>query len=521
MAGMKADKMKPVVSPIITTASAMKSERLPTISRFRQMNTKVSPLPFPPTEETLELSIQKPITSFSSHQRAKQVSDPIGESVKAKICDSHIVFGHQRIGSTGSSSSGSEHEPKSVCLAEMVNEFMEDEADRNCCGRARCNCDNGTCNGYGCHGSDEEDMCNSTEVLKTLQDLSRPTNNMERKLLADVVLTANEAWSDSENVCSTESVDCTRGCLRRAVMSRLRALGYNAAVCKSRWDHSRGFPGGDYEYLDVTLDGTLNAKDRFLVDIDFRGQFQIARPTQQFTVTLQAIPTIYVGRADRLQKIVEIMTDATRKSLKRRTMHLPPWRKAEYMRAKWMSPYKRTTNDVPLSGPLNGCVIQSTFARGLAGGINNTKVVSEEDAFRYLPDLTNGDKVDAVIYKGKVFSTANQMERPNEASRPLTENYGGNMKGSRANIVLPLPRQECKAGCRDIVKENSVMVSAQDTKPVNGDWQPPVVKPRTSIRAGQVKAGLAMVLKESGISRQTKKAVKDEPLMRMAMMSAS
>lgn len=71
--------------------------------------------------------------------------------------------------------------------------------------------------------------------------------------------------------------------------------------------------------------------------------FQIARPTHQYQAAIQAIPQIFVGRLDRLQQIVEIMSEACKQSLKKRGMHVPPWRRPEYLRAKWFSAYKRST----------------------------------------------------------------------------------------------------------------------------------------------------------------------------------
>ncbi|GJN20621.1 hypothetical protein PR202_gb08019 [Eleusine coracana subsp. coracana] len=47
------------------------------------------------------------------------------------------------------------------------------------------------------------------------------------------------------------------------------------------------------------------------------------------------------GKEDRLRLLVAAAADAARASLKKRGLHLPPWRKPEYMRAKWLSPYNR------------------------------------------------------------------------------------------------------------------------------------------------------------------------------------
>ncbi|KAI4304027.1 hypothetical protein MLD38_039591 [Melastoma candidum] len=80
-----------------------------------------------------------------------------------------------------------------------------------------------------------------------------------------------------------------------------------------------------------------------MIDIDFRSEFEIARSTSTYKAVLQSLPFVFVGKADRLGQIVAIVSEAARQSLKKKGMHFPPWRKAEYMKAKWLSPYARTT----------------------------------------------------------------------------------------------------------------------------------------------------------------------------------
>lgn len=99
---------------------------------------------------------------------------------------------------------------------------------------------------------------------------------------------------------------------------------------------------GEYEYIDVLVDG----EDRILIDIDFKSEFEIARPTSNYKTILQSLPYIYVGKSDRLKQVVSIISEAAKQSLKKKAMHIPPWRKAEYMRAKWLSPYTRTTEEL-------------------------------------------------------------------------------------------------------------------------------------------------------------------------------
>lgn len=83
--------------------------------------------------------------------------------------------------------------------------------------------------------------------------------------------------------------------------------------------------------------------ERLLIDIDFRSEFEIARPTKTYKTILQTLPYIFVGKPDRLQRIIAVVSEAIKQSLKKKGMHIPPWRKAEYVKAKWLSPHNRAT----------------------------------------------------------------------------------------------------------------------------------------------------------------------------------
>jgi uncharacterized protein (TIGR01615 family) len=147
---------------------------------------------------------------------------------------------------------------------------------------------------------------------------------------------------------------------RRFVMSSLRFAGYNAAICKSRWDQTIGHLAGDYEFIDVVIEESKLKNERFFVDIDFKAQFEIARPTDEYSALLQKIPNLFVGRAEKLCGIIKIMCNAARRSLKERGMCIPPWRKYRYMQTKWVSSYKRTTN--PGSSAAQGALLQFPFS---------------------------------------------------------------------------------------------------------------------------------------------------------------
>ena len=117
-------------------------------------------------------------------------------------------------------------------------------------------------------------------------------------------------------------------------------------LCKSKWDKSKRFPAGDYEYVDVNVEGTRYIVEAFLV-----GEFEIARPTDQYTSLLEVFPLIFVGKVDELKQIVRLMSNAIRESMKSKDMPIPPWRRNGYMQTKWFGSYKRTTNSVPSRKP--------------------------------------------------------------------------------------------------------------------------------------------------------------------------
>ncbi|PKI37416.1 hypothetical protein CRG98_042202 [Punica granatum] len=99
-------------------------------------------------------------------------------------------------------------------------------------------------------------------------------------------------------------------------------------------------PAGDYQDIDV-----INANgQRYIVAVHLAAIFKIARPREQFTSMLGLFPLIFVGQREELKKLVRVMSDAMKQSMKRSELSMPPWR-SEYMQSKWFGSYKRTTNN--------------------------------------------------------------------------------------------------------------------------------------------------------------------------------
>ena len=112
-------------------------------------------------------------------------------------------------------------------------------------------------------------------------------------------------------------------------------------LCKSKWERNRKFPSGDYECIDVNYGG-----NRYIVETSLMAEFEIARPTNQYTSLLDVFPLVFVGKVEELKRVVRTMCSAIKDSMKTMDMHVPPWRRNSYMQAKWFNTYKRTINEV-------------------------------------------------------------------------------------------------------------------------------------------------------------------------------
>ncbi|XP_068322501.1 uncharacterized protein [Pyrus communis] len=127
------------------------------------------------------------------------------------------------------------------------------------------------------------------------------------------------------------------------VVMKLNEDGYEASLCKTSWVSSFRLPKGGYEYVDVMVrEKKNNVKDggkvtRLIVDMDFRSQFEVARPTQNYKQLKDTLPTIFVGTEQKLDEIISLLCSAAKQSLRESGLHIPPWRQASYMQSKWLS----------------------------------------------------------------------------------------------------------------------------------------------------------------------------------------
>lgn len=130
--------------------------------------------------------------------------------------------------------------------------------------------------------------------------------------------------------------------LKKWLVISLRKDGYHGAcLCQTSWPTTLGCPGGDYEYIEVVIKDRKCSSLRLILDIDFKSQFELARPTSSYKELTDSLPAIFVGDSQKLNKIISILCSEAKHSLKARGLHVPPWRTITYMQSKWLSKCQR------------------------------------------------------------------------------------------------------------------------------------------------------------------------------------
>ncbi|KAK4782691.1 hypothetical protein SAY86_007065 [Trapa natans] len=349
-----------------------------------------------------------------------------------------------------------EFEPSSLCLAKMVQNFIEENNEKQSaakCGRNRCNCFNGNNN----DSSDDEFGSFDGFTESAITDISNPLKALipcasvsERNLLADTarIMEKNRSLKRKDD-------------LRTIVVENLISLGYDSSICKSKWDKTSCFPAGEYEYIDVIVEG-----ERLLIDVDFRSEFEIARSTGAYKAILQSLPYLFVGKAERIGQIVAIVSEAAKQSLRKKGMHVPPWRKAEYMRAKWLSPYTRAAPDAIVA-----VAVPEPEKRETDG--KTDAAAAERD--RGELELIFGEDPETEDIAAAV-----------PALSPSPED-------TYTTVPAPSPSP---ADIYTTVPAPSPAMSKSESGTEAQTWQPPALKPKSTERSARVVTGLASLLKE-------------------------
>ncbi|KAK7400584.1 hypothetical protein VNO78_11794 [Psophocarpus tetragonolobus] len=164
-----------------------------------------------------------------------------------------------------------------------------------------------------------------------------------------------EAVQDIQNAeivcsCSTQIIarSC-RNCLMIELSRRLQNVGYNSAICKTKWNCSPSIPSGKHTFVDVIDSNGKKQEVRVIIELNFRAEFEMAKASEEYNELVKKLPEVYVGKIERLSNIIKVLCMGAKRCMKENKIHMGPWRKHKYMQAKWLGPCKRNTSTTPLS----------------------------------------------------------------------------------------------------------------------------------------------------------------------------
>ncbi|KAG6516189.1 uncharacterized protein LOC121973776 [Zingiber officinale] len=254
---------------------------------------------------------------MATRSRTKRATAALGEDAKARLVSGYA-----------GSSSGSEHE---TAFSSLVHAFFECDADDD-------DHDFDDQIKFESNSPDASLLRAAVEVADLVRGWTEDDDPFRLRLLFDV-----SAFS-----VGLAALRLRGTAYRSAVMTRLRERGYNAGVCKVRWESARNLIAGSYEYVDVVTEEEDG--QRYIVELSFAAEFEVARGEKgDYKGVTAALPEVAVARPEELLQVVRVAGKAARRSLEAEGLHVPPWRKTQYMAAKWLGPYRRTTNGASLS----------------------------------------------------------------------------------------------------------------------------------------------------------------------------
>ncbi|XP_075647917.1 uncharacterized protein LOC142618783 [Castanea sativa] len=204
--------------------------------------------------------------------------------------------------------------------------------------------------GYEFDGNDSHDdpvernlYWETQEVLlqEILENYSLTASRLRQELSRIIELAKESDYCK----CSKPSFDGCIHCLRRGVVTLLCEKGFRASLCTSRWRHTKKFPGGSHEYIEVIASTASRKKQiSFLIELEFRDQFKIAKACDEYHKLSSQLPEYYIGKPDYLNAIVRVVCDAAKKSMKEKKIHMGPWRKRSFMQMKWSGSSDRSSS---------------------------------------------------------------------------------------------------------------------------------------------------------------------------------
>ncbi|KAK9678053.1 hypothetical protein RND81_11G185000 [Saponaria officinalis] len=190
---------------------------------------------------------------------------------------------------------------------------------------------------------DDESCCNERKAFwdeqeKYLNGILCKRSSIESRV-GDATNEAIKQLKGTINCdCRTDEFERCRDCVRQGVYDHLYNAGFTVLVRKSKWKTCRKIPSGQHTYLEVAENSISNKEEaRVIIELNFRAEFEMGRASQEYNQLIKKLPQVYVGKQEKLRKIIKVLCSAAKKCMKDKKMHLAPWRKNEYMQAKWLN----------------------------------------------------------------------------------------------------------------------------------------------------------------------------------------
>ena len=97
--------------------------------------------------------------------------------------------------------------------------------------------------------------------------------------------------------------------------------------------------------------GSPPPSSRYIVEVNVAAEFEIARPSTECQDLLSSLPPVLVARPGALTELAAALCAAAAESIRGAGMHVPPWRRAPYVQAKWSAQFERMEAAAPVAAP--------------------------------------------------------------------------------------------------------------------------------------------------------------------------
>lgn len=200
-------------------------------------------------------------------------------------------------------------------IPSLVFDIELDESSKGCCGY-------------------EDDYSG----IKELRSWLLPGSSAEKRLRSDIELSLDHHQAASAGSLLENTT---------WLATKLGRLGYRVHI-RTALGGGEGFDClRNLRHVFLTVGGQ-GQSPKFVVDLTFKEQFKIAKPTPRYAALLECLPDLYVAPEASVAPLVNFMCAEMACAFRAHGSVLPPWRHASSMLSKWL-PRKSLDETVDLS----------------------------------------------------------------------------------------------------------------------------------------------------------------------------